>query len=192
MTVTIVEESAEVLTAYASIPSRFLVSSVLDVVPANGGLGGLQLNPRQIESSYTKDYDAEVHFHPMNWSKLFDVTKWGFFTAVIDGRAAGRAAVGWNTPGVHPIATRNDLAVLWDIRVLPDAQKRGVGYALLRAAETWAAARHAAWLMAETQNNNLTACHFYQAQGFTLGAINRFAYPEFPEEAQLLWFKELK
>jgi hypothetical protein len=37
----------------------------------------------------------------------------------------------------------------------------------------------------------LAACQFYARQGCTLGAIHRFAYPELPEETQLLWYKQL-
>jgi hypothetical protein len=35
------------------------------------------------------------------------------------------------------------------------------------------------------------ACHFYQKMGCTLGAIDRFAYPGLPGEAQLLWSRAL-
>jgi hypothetical protein len=42
-----------------------------------------------------------------------------------------------------------------------------------------------------TQNVNATACHFYQKMGCTLGAIDRFAYPGLPDEAQLLWWRAL-
>jgi hypothetical protein len=46
-------------------------------------------------------------------------------------------------------------------------------------------------LKVETQNINVPACRFYVKQGCVLGAIHRFAYPEFPDEAQLLWYKDL-
>ncbi len=34
----------------------------------------------------------------------------------------------------------------------------------------------------------MPASHFYRRMGCTLGGINRFAYPDRPHEAQLLWF----
>ena len=43
----------------------------------------------------------------------------------------------------------------------------------------------------ETQNINVPACRFYVRQGCVLGAINRHAYPEFPTEVKLLWYKDL-
>ena len=81
--------------------------------------------------------------------------------------------------------------MLWDIRVARSAHRSGVGTALFRAAESWAAQRGARWLKVETQNINVPACHFYAAQGCTLGSIDRFAYADLPEEAQLLWYKKL-
>jgi hypothetical protein len=43
----------------------------------------------------------------------------------------------------------------------------------------------------ETQNINVPACRFYAKHGFILGAVNRFAYPELPDEVELIWCKEL-
>jgi hypothetical protein len=45
------------------------------------------------------------------------------------------------------------------------------------------------WLAIETQNVNAAVCRFYQKMGCTLGAIDRFAYPGLPGEAQLLWWR---
>ena len=47
---------------------------------------------------------------------------------------------------------RDDLAVLWDIRVSPPERGTGVGSALFRAAEDWAGTRGCTWLKIETQN----------------------------------------
>ena len=43
----------------------------------------------------------------------------------------------------------------------------------------------------ETQNINVSACRFYARQGCVLSAVNRFAYPELPDEVQLIWRKDL-
>jgi GNAT superfamily N-acetyltransferase len=82
-----------------------------------------------------------------------------------------------------------DVAVLWDIRIAPDERGKGVGSALLSAAERWAGDRGARCLKAETQNINAPACRFYAARGFTLDAVNPLAYPELPQEIQFLWYK---
>jgi GNAT superfamily N-acetyltransferase len=76
--------------------------------------------------------------------------------------------------------------------VAPDQRGSGVGSALFRATERWAGDRGCGWLKIETQNVNTAACRFYQKMGCTLGGIERFAYPELPDEVQLLWWKALQ
>ena len=95
------------------------------------------------------------------------------------------------TPGLHMLGGRDDVAVLWDIRVSPRERGAGIGSALFRAAGDWARARGCRWLKIETQNVNVSACRFYQKMGCTLGAIDRFAYPGQPAEVQLLWWRAL-
>jgi len=62
---------------------------------------------------------------------------------------------------------------------------------LFRAVEAWARDRKCRALKVETQNTNVPACGFYRRMSCTLSAIDRFAYAEFPDEVQLMWFKEL-
>jgi GNAT superfamily N-acetyltransferase len=95
------------------------------------------------------------------------------------------------TPGLDMLEGREDLAAIFDLRVTPELRGRGLGYALLAAAETWAKAQRCRHLKVETQNINVAACRFYARQGFTLGGIDRFAYPSLPQEIQLMWYKEL-
>ena len=86
---------------------------------------------------------------------------------------------------------RDDLAVLWDIRVSPEARGQGIGAALFRAAEEWAKARSCRRLKVETQNINVQACRFYARQGCVLATVDRSAYPELPREIKLIWNKVL-
>lgn len=144
-----------------------------------------------VARSYVKDYDAYAANHPTDWPGRFDVTRWGFLAAWLGGRRVGGATIAYDAPGLDRLDGRHDLAVLWDLRVAPAEQRRGVGRALFGAAEHWAAARGARQLEVETQNVNAVACRFYARQGCMLGAIHRFAYPELPGEAQLLWYKDL-
>jgi GNAT superfamily N-acetyltransferase len=103
----------------------------------------------------------------------------------------GGAAVAFDSPAVHMLGGRDDIAVLWDVRVSPEERGAGLGSALFQAVVEWAAARGCCWLKVETQNVNVAACRFYQKMGCALGAIDRFAYPELPGEVQLLWRKAL-
>ena len=59
------------------------------------------------------------------------------------------------------------------------------------AAERWAWARDCRRIEVETQNINVPACRFYARHGCELGAINRLAYKNLPDEVELLWFKNV-
>ena len=103
----------------------------------------------------------------------------------------GGAVVAWRTPDVHMLEGRDELAVLWDVRVRPERRREGVGSALFQTAVDWAKAKKCRWLKVETQNINVPACRLYARQGCELRAIHRDAYPELPDEVQLLWYKDL-
>lgn len=188
MIVDVREEPAAALPDFARIPISFEVRSVLDVAD---DAGAFVLTERSLDVPWVKDYDAIGGEGPTRWAHRFDISRWGFLSARVDGTLVGAAAVAFATPGVDMLEGRRDLAVLWDLRVAPDARGQGVGSALFRAAEAWARARGCTRLKIETQNINVPACRFYAAQGCVLGAANRSAYPELSDEIQLLWYKDL-
>jgi GNAT superfamily N-acetyltransferase len=189
MRIEVTEEKAVDLQKYAQIRMSFEVERVLDVVAVNDGLGGLALSERKLSIPYLKDYDAIES--PVQWPISFDISKWAFFAARAEGITLGGAAVAFDSPGVTMLEDRRDIAVLWDIRVASEARRKGVGAELFKAVEQRATARGCVCLKVETQNINLPACRFYASQGCVLGAIHRFAYPAFPNESQLLWYKDL-
>lgn len=162
---------------------------MLDVAAAEDGFA---LTERILAAPYIKDYDGLAGEGPAEWPKHFDLSGWGFFAARVQGRRVGGAAVAFDTPGVHMLEGRRDLAVLWDLRVAPGARGLGVGAALFRAAEAWARARGCRELKVETQNVNVPAGRFYARQGYVLAEANRGAYPALPDEVQLIWRKELR
>lgn len=180
------------LSEHGRISSAFVVDRVLEVRLVNGGLGGMSLTETALADPYVKDYDAAEGGGPARWAERFDLSTWGLVFACRDGARVGGAVIAVRTPGVWMPAGRDDVAVLWDLRVAPGQRGGGIGSALFRAAEGWAAARSCGWLKIETQNVNTAACRFYQKMGCTLGGINRFAYPGLPGEVQLLWWKELQ
>lgn len=173
----------------ARVPIAFRVDRVLDV-EARDGTGGCVLTERAVDAPYVKDYDEHGE-GPARLASRFDVSRWGLIVARSGGELVGGAVIAVDTPGVDMLEGRDDLAVLWDIRVAPEVRGRGVGAALFRAVETWAAARGCRRLKIETQNVNAAACRFYARQGCTLGAIDRLAYPALPGEIQMLWYKDL-
>jgi GNAT superfamily N-acetyltransferase len=178
--------TSDTLRSYAPIPIAFEVRSIVEINDNDW-----TLSERTIDIPWIKDYDDFTDERPPRWLERFDLSNWGLLVAWIDGRRVGGAVVAFDTPGVNMLEGRNDLAVLWDIRVAPEARGSGVGSALFAAVEGWARERGCRELKIETQNINVGACRFYERQGCRLGAVNRHAYPELPDEVQMLWYKDL-
>jgi ribosomal protein S18 acetylase RimI-like enzyme len=191
MTIEVTEEPITALSEYARVPIVFTVECVLDVTNPDDGPRGFALSERRLEVPYEKDYDAIPGEGPLRWARRFNLSNWAFFMARCATRVVGGAAVAVDTVGLTMLEGRPDLAVLWDIRVSPDARRQGVGSALLERVEAWAQLRGCRQLTIETQNTNVRACRFYERRGYQLRAIHRAAYPELPEEIQLLWYKDL-
>lgn len=189
MTIDVAEEPMTALAEYARLPIAFRVDRVLDVTAR--GDGGFALSARRLQVPYVKDYDAVDGEGPLHWTRRFDVSNWTLFTARVDGNRMGGAAVAFDTPGLTMLEGRRDLSLLWDIRVVPDARGKGIGSALFERVEAWAQARGCRQLKVETQNINVRACGFYARNGCELRLVHRAAYPDLPEEIQLLWYKDL-
>jgi len=184
-------DPAAALREYASVPIAFTVRSVLDVAEPAAAAEGFVLTERRLDVPYVKDYDAIPGEHPTAWAKRFDVSRWGVFVARVAGRRVGGAVVACRTPGLDMLEGRDDLAVMWDIRVAPEIRGKGVGAALFRAAEAWARTHGCRQLKVETQNVNVAACRFYARQGCVLTSVHRDVYPNLPGEIQLFWYKHL-
>jgi len=188
MNVDVSEEPITALAEYGRIPIAFEVSRVFDVTVHDGEF---KLSERILKAPYIKDYDASDGDRPQQWSRRFDLSNWGLFTARLENKRVGGAAVAFNTANVTMLENRRNLAVLWDIRVFPDARGQRIGSALFRTAEAWATAKGCRELKVETQNVNVPACRFYAKQGCRLRTVHQFAYPGLPDEVQLLWYKNL-
>ena len=97
----------------------------------------------------------------------------------------------YGSKAIDMLEGRDDLAVLWDIRVIEELRGHGIGSELVAVGEAWARDRGCRELKVETQDINVAACLFYHRQGFVLRGINPSAYPGLPQETQLLFYKEL-
>ena len=190
-TIEIIQDKLAHLPKHGQISIAFEVRHVLELTVADGGLGGFILRERPFASPYVKDYDSIVGSRPRDWGRYFDISNWALHSAWIDGRRVGGVVTAFRTEGLDMLERREDLAVIWDIRVRPEYRGRGVGSALFAAAEAWAKAKRCRQLKIETQNINVAACQFYRRHGCTLGGIHRFAYPLLPDEIQLLWYKDI-
>ncbi len=191
MRVEVTEESVAVLPEYGCVPISFQVESRLRVEPIRNGLGGLLLVEEPVAAPYVKDYDAIENEGPSHWSKRWDISPWGVLSAFERGERIGGAVVAWKTEGMEMLEGREDLAVLWDLRVHPSFRGRGVGHRLFARAFAWARERQCRRFIVETQNINVPACRFYARQGCELGAIDRYAYGEALDEVQLLWYRNV-
>jgi len=185
----VVEHGAERLAEYAAVSIAFRVSEMVDLDAVASVHGPGPFPSRPVAAPYIKDYDTVPGDAPLDWPARFDISRWRFLAALVDGNRVGCATMIARDPAVDLLDGREDLARLWDLRVAPEFRHRGVASALLAAMEERALAQEIRTLMVETQNVNVPACRFYARQGFVLGAVNRGAYPDLPLEVQLLWYK---
>jgi len=185
------EVGPEALEQYGQIPMRHLVESVFQVDEIASGLGGLTLTETPVDQPCVKDYDELNPEGITRWCRQFDVSNWLFLMAFDGDKAVGGAAVAFRSPRVTMLQGRDDLAVLWDIRVRPEYSRQGIGSRLFDRAVEWAGKQGCKQLKIETQNNNVPACRFYSAYGCHLGAIDLYGYandPQVAHEAMLLWY----
>lgn len=190
MKIIVAEEPHLSLDDYQNVPISFRVSRVLELVPAPPGTIGLLFRERPVARPYLKEYDQPGH-RPTDWGTQWDLSTWGIFAARFEGRLIGCAAVAWNSPQVHFLEGRKDIAALWDIRVAPEFRGKGAGAALFQAAVDWSRARHLLGMKVETQSINLDACRFYASRGCDLVEVDTRAYPELPDETMMVWYLKL-
>ena len=177
-------EAITTLDEYSRISIAFPVERVFDVEGDN------TLVERSVPLPWVKDYDAEGT-GPTTLLDRFDLSNWGCLTAWGPAGRAGGALVAWNTANVTMLEGRSDLAVLWDLRVVPSLRRTGVGSALFAAAVAWARSKGCLELKVETQNVNVAACRFYRRHGCRLSSARSGAYSSAQNEIQLIWRKTL-
>ena len=188
MYVEIRREDRRSLAAYATVPIAFAVSAVVDATRLR--LGEADLSFRPAGPPRVKNYDAYIGNGPLSWANRFSMDTWVFLAAYDEhGERIGGAVVISDAAAIAEIGGRPSHAVLWDLRVTPLARRRGVGRALLTAADKVARAADCCGLDAETQDINAAACLLYAAGEFILTAIAPASYPEAATETKLVWTK---
>ncbi|MYH18276.1 MAG: GNAT family N-acetyltransferase [Gemmatimonadetes bacterium] len=187
----IVEEPVARLAEHGHVPIAYEVRSRFRADQVDGGLGGIALVEEPVDPPYVKDYDQTSEEGPARWPARWldrwDTSAWGLLAAYDGSRRIGGALLARRTPNVNMLEGRDDLLVLWDLRVHPDHRGAGVGRKLFEAAVEWGQRHGCVEIKIETQNTNVPACRFYARQGCRLGAIISNAYEEFPDELQLIW-----
>ena len=79
----------------------------------------MSLTQTAVTDPYVKDYDALEGAGQQCWPGRFDVSNWALIGACRDGASVGSTVIATRTPGPHMLGGRDDVAVLWDIRVSP-------------------------------------------------------------------------
>ena len=165
-----------------TVPSRFLVDRRVLV------RGGEIVGEEVVEEPYNKDYDGFAGETLSDWPGVFNVSTWAMFLArTVGGELVGGAVVAAGDKSVDLLEGRDDLAHVFDIRVHPAHQGRGLGRRLWQDAVSWCIARRITELRVETQDVNVGACRFYQAMGCHLHRADRHAYPADLGEILLIW-----
>src|SRR5262245_11978042 len=134
MTIEIREEPLD-LVEYARVPIAFRVERIFALTVRTDGTLGFELDEHALSEPLLKDYDAEPGNHPTDWARRFDVSRWGLVSAWDGDLRVGGAIIAVDTPDLHALEGRGDLAVLWDLRVAPEMRRVGVGRELFAHAE---------------------------------------------------------
>lgn len=186
------QADASCLETYDKIPMIVSVERVLKLETPQNGLGGMRLAEEDAPRPYRKDFGRYEKIAQL--PQRFCLANWAFFLAYDGGKPVGGAIVAARTPGVHMLEGREDLCVLWDIRVAEEYQSQGIGSRLFERAAQWGRAQGMRQMKIESQNNNVRAAKFYAGKGAILGAMDTHAYqgePEVAEEIQLIWYLDL-
>src|SRR5688572_21680999 len=154
MSIDIRQEPITEIAAYGCVTAAFCVNRVMDITTDTDAPGRFVMSERELSVPYMKDYDALEGGRPQDWSDRFDLSNWALFSARVAGRRLGWAAVAFDVPEVSLEHARG-LAILWDLRVAPEARGKGVGSRLFESATAWAQAQGCRRLMIETQNINV-------------------------------------
>lgn len=190
--VTVRQMDASFLETYDRIPMLVPVRCVYRLEKVNRGLGGILLREEPVEP-YVKDLGK--YDQMKGYEERFDISNWRFFAAFDGETPVGASTLVCRTPGVHMLDGRDDLCVLWDIRVADSHKRMGIGQKLFDAGVEWAKGEGFAQMKIECQNNNVPACRFYHKQGAVLSQINEYAYYQeeaLRDEAQLIWYLDLR
>jgi len=181
------EICVEQLDEYGNIPFYYDTTQKYELKKIDNGLGGIKLELVNIPK-FHKDFGTRTS----RWIELFDLKNWKFFAAYNENnKMIAGCTIATKTSNCIMLEKREDLAVLWDIRVSDEYKHQGIGQKLFDMAKKYAIDNKFKQLKVECQNTNPAAVKFYHKQGMTLCAINEYAYLDCPDEVQLLWYLDL-
>lgn len=109
---------------YDKNPMLVNVKSILKLEKIKNGFGGILLKEIPTEE-YIKDLGK--YEKVAKYSEKFDITNWAFFMAFDNELPIGAVTVVSKKENVNLLDGRDDISVLWDIRVDDRYKKHGVG-----------------------------------------------------------------
>ena len=181
------EISIDKLEEYGNIPFYYDTNQKYELKKIKNGLGGILLELKDVPE-YHKDFGTRTE----RWKELFDLSNWKFYAAYnANNEMVAGCTLATKTSNCNMLEGRNDLAVLWDIRVSDKYKHQGIGQHLFDIAKEYAREQGFKQLKVECQNTNPAAVRFYHKQGMKLCSINEYAYSDCPNETQLLWYLDL-
>lgn len=184
----IIDESPHMLDEYCKVSMKYKVESEFRIELLNNGIDGIKFIEESVKP-YWKNYDSEED-NPSLLSNIFNLKNWHVISAFDDEKRIGGAIIAYNTPGVNMLEGRDDIAVIWDLRIDKEYRGKGIGSNIFNKCIEWTKSKKCSRVKVETQNNNVNACKFYAKQGAKLSNINKFAYSN-NNEVQLIWSIEL-
>jgi len=175
------------LVKYDEISFYYETTKKYDIEKIDKGLSGFNIKLVDVEF-FRKEFDAKTS----NWINYFgDLSNWKTYVAYDNNKLIGGCVIATKTPECNMLENREDLAVLWDIRVEKEYQKKGIGQELFNLGLKFCKENGFSQLKIECQNTNPVAVNFYHKQGAELCAINEYAYIDAPNETQMLWYINL-
>lgn len=187
----IVEEAASchTLQEYGTAPVAFETRSRYRVDDV--GEGDWALAQEVERFPWTTDYDAVKGNRPFDWVDRFDTGQWCVLSMYEGDQRLGGAVMAHDITGLLTLENRGELAVAWDIRVLPERRGDGIGSLLFPQLLVWTQSQGCSVLKMETQNINVPASEFCRKMGCRLGRVSRGAYPDLSEEIELDWYRTI-
>lgn len=120
--------------------------------------------------------DLGQYERPTEYAKKFNIKDWAFFIAYDANKPVGASTVAYNSKEILMLDGRDDLCVLWDLRVDDRYKRMGIGTKLFQMAVEWATSKNIKQMKIECQNTNVPAVKFYYRHGAVLGAFNEYFY----------------
>lgn len=156
------------------IKSTFQVQSKLNVRMENNVIQYYFTDVESWEKSYEDEY--------IDINKYIDNENRQIYFAYINEDLAGQIILKTNW---------NNYCFIEDVRVAANYKGNGIGKQLIEVAKEWTISKGLKGITLETQNNNASACKFYEKCGFILGGFDYLFYRQIKtvkDEVVLYWY----